>query len=60
MRENTARLQLVLAMAVFGTLGLFVRQIDLSSAALALCRALMAAVLLGALFLLRREVAVEK
>lgn len=55
MRENTARLQLVLAMAVFGTLGLFVRQIDLSSAALALCRALMAAVLLGALFLLRRE-----
>ena len=30
MRENAARLQLVLAMAVFGTLGFFVRQIDLS------------------------------
>ncbi len=41
------RLQLSLAMASFGTLGLFVRHIGISSAALALCRAVLAAVLLG-------------
>lgn len=41
------RLQLSLAMASFGTLGLFVRYIGISSAALALCRAVLAAVLLG-------------
>lgn len=49
------RLKLISAMVVFGTLGPFVRQIELSSGALALCRALIAAVLLGALLLIRRE-----
>ena len=47
-----AKVKLVLAMAVFGTLGPFVRLIPLSSGALALCRAVLAAVLLGAYLLL--------
>lgn len=46
-----AKLKLVLAMAIFGTLGPFVRQIPLSSGALALCRAVLAAALLGAYLL---------
>ena len=47
MKENgKARLMLILSMGVFGTLGLFVKNISLSSAGLALCRAVMAAVLI--------------
>ena len=55
MPNTSDRLKLIGAMVIFGTLGPFVRQIELSSGALALCRALMAAVLLGLYFLLRRE-----
>ncbi len=45
------RLLLVLSMTIFGTLGLFVRNISVSSGELALYRAVMAAVMIG-LFLL--------
>ena len=48
---NRARWMLIISMAVFGTLGLFVRNISVSSAELALYRAMMAATLIG-LFLL--------
>lgn len=47
----TARLKLTGAMAIFGTVGVFVRNISVSSGQLALSRALIAALLLG-LFLL--------
>ncbi len=46
---------LALSMIIWGTLGVFTRQIALSSGALALCRALMAALLLGGYLLLRRQ-----
>ncbi len=46
---------LALAMAIWGTLGPFTRQIAISSGELALYRALMAALLLGGYLLIRRE-----
>ena len=45
---KSPRMMMVLAMAVFGTLGPFVRHIGVSSGELALYRAVLAAVLLGA------------
>ena len=47
-----SRAMLIAAMAVFGTLGLFVRNISVSSGELALYRAVMALLMLGAYFLL--------
>lgn len=48
MEENrSARWMLILSMIVFGTIGLFVRHIEISSGALALCRAVMAAALIA-------------
>ena len=41
-----ARLGLIVSMTVFGTIGLFVRRIEITSAELALCRAGLAAVFL--------------
>lgn len=49
--SNKARLMLVISMAAFGTLGIFVRHIAVSSGELALYRAIMAAVLIGIYFL---------
>ena len=49
------RLMMISAMAIFGTLGLFVRKIPVSSGELALYRACLAAVLLGAFLLLTRQ-----
>ena len=46
---------LAAAMTVFGTLGLFVRNIPVSSAELALYRAVLAALLLGSFFLVTRQ-----
>ena len=43
---NRARLMLTVSMAIFGTIGLFVRAIDVSSGELALYRAVLAAVLI--------------
>lgn len=46
-QEKTARRMLAAAAVIFGTLAPFVRSIALSSGALALCRAVMAALLVG-------------
>lgn len=48
-------LMLAVAMTVFGTLGLFVRNIPVSSAELALYRAVLAAMMLGSYFLLTKQ-----
>ena len=45
----------IAAMAIFGTLGLFVRNIEVSSAELALYRAVLAALLLGSYFLVTKQ-----
>ena len=50
-RFKNARLMIVISMFIFGTLGLFVRNISVASAELALYRAVMASVLLGGYFL---------
>lgn len=46
-KQKTARLMIIVSMAIFGTLGLFVRHIGVSSGELALYRAVMAAILIG-------------
>lgn len=54
-KQMQPRLMLAGSMAVFGTLGLFVRRIDVSSGELALYRAILAALGIGGYFLLRRK-----
>ena len=51
-KTNNARWMLMISMAIFGTLGPFVRNISVSSGELALYRAVMAAVLIGCFLLL--------
>ena len=55
MKETTARIWLVLSMAIFGTIAVFVRAIPLSSGAVALCRAVLAAALIGTYLLVTRQ-----
>lgn len=50
-----ARNQMILAMAIFGTLAPFVRRISVSSGELALYRAVLAAALIGAWLLITRQ-----
>lgn len=52
---KSARAMLVLSMVIFGTLGPFVRSIPIASSQLALWRALMAALLIGAFLLATRQ-----
>ena len=54
-KENTARVLMAVAMFIFGTLAPFVRNIGVSSGELALYRALMAAVLVGAFLLVTKQ-----
>ena len=54
-RENKARLMQVTAMATFGTLPLFVRNISVASAELALYRAILASVIIGVFLLVTRQ-----
>ena len=54
MQTRRARLSLIAAMAIFGTIGLFVRAISVTSAELALYRAVIAAVMLTGYFLISR------
>lgn len=49
------RLMLIISMAIFGTIGVFVRNIPVSSGELALYRAVMAAVLIGGFLLVTRQ-----
>lgn len=59
--QKDARALLVFSMAIFGTLGLFVRNIQLSSGALAFYRAILAAVLIGGfLFVTKQKIQVKQ
>ena len=49
------KLMLIISMAVFGTIGLFVRSIPVTSGELALYRAILAAVLIGTYLLLTKQ-----
>ena len=53
--ENRSRHMLIISMTIFGTIGLFVRNIPLASAEIALYRAVMAAVLIGGYLLVSRQ-----
>ncbi len=55
MRSHGYKIMFMAAMAVFGTIGLFVKNIDVSSGELALYRALMAIVLIGGFMLITRQ-----
>jgi len=55
MQLKNARTMMIVSMAVFGTLGLFVRYISVSSGELALYRAVMAAGLLTVYFLVTKQ-----
>ena len=54
-KENNARWQLIVSMAIFGTLAPFVRRIGLTSGELALYRAVMAASLIAVFLLVTRQ-----
>lgn len=54
-RIMNPRLMLIISMAIFGTLGPFVRNIPVSSGELALYRAVMAAVLIGTFLLITKQ-----
>ena len=55
MNKNTSRLALILSMSVFGTLALFVRNIALPSAEVALYRAVLAILLIGLILLFQKS-----
>ena len=54
-KTMSPRVMMMTAMAIFGTLGLFVRRIPVSSGELALYRAILAALLIGAFLLLTKQ-----
>ena len=54
-KQNRARIMNILAMGIFGTIGLFVRNIGVSSGELALYRAMLATVLIGLFLLVTRQ-----
>ena len=54
-RFLSARTMLIVSMTIFGTLGLFVRNIPLASSEIALYRAVLAAILIGAFLLVTKQ-----
>lgn len=54
-RLKDPRIMMIVSMAVFGTLGPFVRNISVSSSELALCRAILAALLTSVYFLITKQ-----
>ncbi len=54
-RLRSPRLMLITAMAIFGTIGLFVRKVDVSSGELALYRAVLAAGIIGVYLLVTKQ-----
>ena len=54
-REHRARVMLCISMIIFGTLGLFTRNIPVSSGELALYRAILAAILIGVFLTIGRR-----
>ncbi len=55
MSKLNPRFMLIISMVIFGTIGLFVRNVDLPSGELALYRAVMAAVLIGFYLLITKQ-----
>lgn len=55
MNQQKARGLMVVSMAIFGTIALFVRAIPLPSAGIALCRAVLAAALIGGYLLVKKQ-----
>lgn len=55
MKLKSPRLMNIIAMAIFGTIGLFVRNIGLSSGEIAMYRAVLAALLIGTFLLATRQ-----
>ena len=55
MSKHTSRLSLILSMVVFGTIALFVRNIALPSAEVALYRAILAILLIGLILLVQKN-----
>lgn len=55
MNQQEARGMMVVSMAIFGTIALFVRAIPLPSAGIALCRAVLAAALIGGYLLVKKQ-----
>ena len=53
--NNKARLQLIISMAIFGTLAIFVRNISVSSGELSLYRAILAALLISGYLLVTKD-----
>ena len=53
--SNKARLQLIISMAIFGTLAIFVRNISVSSGELSLYRAILAALLISGYLLVTKD-----
>ena len=54
-RIKDARIMLIISMVIFGTIGLFVRNIDVTSGELALYRAVLAAILIGSYLLVSKN-----
>lgn len=54
-KVSNARIMLIISMTVFGTIGLFVRNIPLPSGEIALYRAVLAALLIGAFLLVTKQ-----
>ena len=54
-RLFNARNMLILSMVVFGTIGIFVKSIDLSSGEIALYRAVLASVLIAVFLILTKQ-----
>ena len=54
-KSNSARIMLAVSMAIFGTIAVFVRNISVSSAELALYRAIMAAIIIGLFLLVTKQ-----
>lgn len=54
-KENSSKILLALSMAVFGTLAPFVRNIGVASSEIALYRAILAILLIGAFLLIKKE-----
>lgn len=54
-KTTNSRIMLIISMVIFGTIGLFVRKISVSSGELALYRAIMAALLIGSYLLVTKQ-----
>ena len=54
-KKDLSRIYMIISMAIFGTIGIFKKQIPLSSGEIALYRAVLAVVFLAAVMLISRQ-----